>query len=83
MENYWSVSSISRTTDSSFCKAPIPDEPGNDQSSISFDVLKSAQALGDGQALIDAGRKVIRFHLDSQLINGLNRILESVTSIKS
>ena len=62
---------------------PIPDDPGNDQSSISFGILKLAQALGDRQALVDAGRKVIRFHLDNQLINGLNRILESVTSIKS
>ena len=61
---------------------PIPDEPGNDQSSISFGVLKLAQALGDRQALIDAGRKVVRLHLNNQLINGLNKILESISSIK-
>jgi glucose-6-phosphate isomerase len=41
---------------------PIPDAPGSSYSTISFGVLKTAQALGDRQALLDAGRKVIRFH---------------------
>ncbi|MBW1996799.1 MAG: glucose-6-phosphate isomerase [Deltaproteobacteria bacterium] len=41
---------------------PIPDEAGSEKSSISFGVLKMAQALGDRQALLDAGRRVIRFH---------------------
>lgn len=50
--------------------APIPDEAGSDASSISFGVLKSAQALGDAQALQDAGRNVIRLHLASQDISG-------------
>lgn len=57
---------------------PIPDEPGNDQSSISFGVLKLAQALGDRQALIDAGRKVIRFHLGKDVPGGLGRIIENM-----
>ncbi|MDF1514145.1 MAG: hypothetical protein P1S60_10090, partial [Anaerolineae bacterium] len=39
----------------------IPDEPGERQSSMSFAVLKRAQALGDYQALLDVGRRVIRF----------------------
>jgi transaldolase/glucose-6-phosphate isomerase len=43
--------------------APIPDEAGSPDSSITFGVLKAAQALGDRQALLDAGRRVIRFHL--------------------
>lgn len=43
--------------------APIPDEAGREASSISFGVLKMAQALGDREALSKAGRKVIRFHL--------------------
>jgi len=43
--------------------APIPDEAGSSESSITFGVLKMAQALGDKQALLDAGRRVIRFHL--------------------
>lgn len=42
---------------------PIPDEAGRPASSLSFGVLKMAQALGDYQALRDAGRRVIRLHL--------------------
>ena len=40
---------------------PIPDEAGAPASSMSFDVLKKAQALGDGLALRDAHRRVISF----------------------
>ncbi len=43
--------------------APIPDEAGRSESSLSFGVLKMAQALGDYQALLEAGRRVIRVHL--------------------
>jgi len=42
---------------------PIPDEAGSDKSTMSFGVLKKAQALGDAQALLDAGRRVIRFNM--------------------
>lgn len=42
---------------------PIPDEAGSSQSSLSFGALKLAQALGDGQALREAGRRVLRIHL--------------------
>ncbi len=57
---------------------PIPDRPGSDQSSISFAVLKNAQALGDRQALIDAGRKVIRFHLDKDIKGSLQKLTETL-----
>ena len=43
--------------------APIPDEIGSGNSSVSFSVLKRAQAMGDRKALLNAGRHVIRFHL--------------------
>lgn len=43
--------------------APIPDEAGKSGSSMSFGVLKLAQAMGDAQALRNAGRQVIRLHL--------------------
>jgi len=43
--------------------APIPDEIGSETSSVSFSVLKSTQAMGDRNALLNAGRHVIRFHL--------------------
>lgn len=44
---------------------PIPDQPGSEASSVSFGVLKTAQALGDRQALLDAGRRVLRIHFDT------------------
>ena len=43
----------------------IPDMAGLPQSSMTFGVLKMAQALGDAQALRDNGRPVIRLHLNN------------------
>lgn len=54
--------------------APIPDEAGSGEAALTFSVLKTAQALGDRQALADAGRHVIYFHLGEDTIGGL-RIL--------
>ena len=54
--------------------ADIPDVVGSSASSMSFGVLKAAQALGDRQALIDAGRHVIRIHLGSNVPQGLRRV---------
>jgi transaldolase/glucose-6-phosphate isomerase len=54
--------------------APIPDEAGSPGSSITFGLLKAAQALGDRQALQNAGRRVIRFHLGNKVNDGLNRL---------
>jgi transaldolase/glucose-6-phosphate isomerase len=58
--------------------APIPDEAGASDSSITFGVLKAAQALGDRQALLDAGRRVIRFHLGTDVVGGLKRLTEAL-----
>jgi transaldolase/glucose-6-phosphate isomerase len=55
---------------------PIPDQAGAPGSSISFGVLKMAQALGDGQALREAGRRVIHFHLGSDVLGGLRRLMD-------
>jgi hypothetical protein len=54
--------------------AAIPDEAGSPNSSMTFGVLKMAQALGDGKALLEAGRRVIRFHLGSDVVGDLNRL---------
>ena len=43
--------------------APIPDKAGAAASTMGFNTLKLAQALGDGEALRQAGRRLIRFHL--------------------
>ena len=58
--------------------AAIPDRPGSPESSMSFGVLKAAQARGDRQALIDAGRKVLRLHLGADVPGGLDRIALAV-----
>lgn len=57
---------------------PIPDEAGSPGSSITFGVLKMAQALGDKQALLAAGRRVIRFHLGTDVVGGLECLTEAV-----
>jgi glucose-6-phosphate isomerase len=53
---------------------PIPDEAGSPDSSITFGVLKAAQSLGDRQALLDVDRRVIRFHLGADVVDGLRRL---------
>jgi hypothetical protein len=57
---------------------PIPDDPGTDKSSITFGVLKAAQALGDLEALKEAGRRVIRFHVKGDIVQGIKLLKESV-----
>jgi transaldolase/glucose-6-phosphate isomerase len=56
----------------------IPDEAGRSVSSMSFGVLKMAQALGDREALRNAGRHVIRFHMVRDVVGGLNRLSGSM-----
>jgi len=53
---------------------PIPDEAGSEESALSFGVLKEAQVLGDRQALLDAGRRVIRLHYRADLAGGLEKL---------
>ena len=57
---------------------PIPDNPGKDASSMTFNILKTAQAMGDRQALIDAGRQVIRFHLPIKIVPAIQRLTEYI-----
>lgn len=61
--------------------ACIPDEAGSPASCISFGVLKAAQALGDRQALLNAGRKVIRFHLGRDVTGGLSKLMGSLSLV--
>ncbi len=46
----------------------IPDRLGISGSTLTFGTLKSAQAMGDRQALIKLNRKIIRFHLKKNII---------------
>jgi len=59
--------------------APIPDEAGSPASSVTFGILKAAQARGDWQALVDAGRRVIRFHLGKDVVKGLTALNKAVS----
>jgi transaldolase/glucose-6-phosphate isomerase len=51
--------------------AAIPNEPGEQASAMSFHILKTAQAMGDFQALKNQGRRVIHFHAQGDLITAL------------
>jgi transaldolase / glucose-6-phosphate isomerase len=56
----------------------IPDEAGGgreEESAVSFNTLKLAQALGDAQALLDENRRLIRFHLGTDVNGGLATLL--------
>ncbi len=53
---------------------PIPDEAGRADSAITFGVLKAAQAAGDRQALLNKGRRFLRFHLGQEIVGGLEKL---------
>ncbi len=53
---------------------PIPENPGEESTAITFGILIKAQALGDRQALIDNKRKVITIDLGSNVIDSLRQL---------
>jgi hypothetical protein len=55
-------------------EAPIPGEAGAEKTSINFGALKMAQALGDRQALLDAGRRVLGLHLAKNVVGELQKL---------
>lgn len=57
---------------------PIPDDAGTDASSMTFGVLAMAQALGDRQALLDANRIVIRLHFTANILDGIQKLIETI-----
>ena len=60
----------------------IPDEAGSHETSISFGILKLAQALGDRQALLDAGRKVITLIIESEPTQIITQIVQGLDDSK-
>ncbi len=56
----------------------IPDEAGADGSSMSFNVLKKAQALGDAQALRDERRRVLSFDVGVDAAAALNKLAAGI-----
>jgi hypothetical protein len=65
-------------TDDPVQDVPIPDEAGKPLESMTFGVLIRAQALGDMQALLDEGRRVLRIHLGNDSVQKLDRLLSSI-----
>jgi hypothetical protein len=53
---------------------PIPGSSVETLSSMTFGVLKRAQSLGDRKALIDTGRRVIRFDLGADSEHAIGRL---------
>ena len=58
--------------------ASIPDEAGTPQSTMTFGVLKEAQAQGDYRALKEAGRRVVRFHCGEDAVAALIALSDAV-----
>jgi transaldolase/glucose-6-phosphate isomerase len=54
--------------------APIPDEAGKPDSSMTFGILKTAQVLGDAQALLNNHRRIIRFDLGADAPGALRQL---------
>jgi len=57
---------------------PIPDEAKSEKSSISFDVLITAQAMGDRQALLENDRKVINLHIAGEVAEEINNLVKVI-----
>jgi hypothetical protein len=55
-------------TDDANRDAPIPGAP------YTFDRLRTAQALGDLQSLISAGRRVAHIHIDGDRVHALQAL---------
>lgn len=57
---------------------PIPDEPDDDASSLSFAGLITSQAAGDRRALEAVGRRVSTFSLPSPAVNVVHEIAQGL-----
>jgi glucose-6-phosphate isomerase len=56
----------------------IPDDLGSTASTLSFGVLKAAQARGDREALAGAGRRIVDVHLGADVAAGIERLLATI-----
>jgi hypothetical protein len=59
--------------------APIPDEAGSQVAVLNFGILELAQALGDRQALRDAGRQVLHFHMGTQGAGAVRMLAQALS----
>jgi len=58
----------------------IPDNPGSHDSDLSFQILKTAQAMGDYHALKNENRRVIHFHFSKNIYHLLKQFNEMLAS---
>ncbi len=65
-------------TDEKEAFVDIPEKAGSNDSAISFNTLIDAQALGDRQALADAGRSVVRIHHKDDPLDALNALSRAI-----
>ena len=70
-------------TDRPAADVAIPDEPGSSRSSLPFGILIQAQSLGDRQALLNAGRRVLRIDLGQNSQTQLEQLVESLASTQA
>jgi len=66
-------------TSTSMDDAAIPDEPDSQNSSMTFGILKTTQALGDKKALLDAGRRVVHFQLSEAVQDDIDKMKSWLT----
>ena len=52
---------------------------GPSGSSLTFGILKAAQAMGDREALVRAGRPVLRFHLGGDAAGALKMLADALS----
>jgi hypothetical protein len=57
---------------------PIPKSAGSAESELSFGVLKVAQAMGDAQALRQAGRRVLSFKVEGDPAAAISKLAMDV-----
>lgn len=57
---------------------PIPVAAGDLQPAGSFGMLLTAQAMGDRQALVEAGRRLLGLHLGSRVVEWLHQLNRSL-----
>jgi glucose-6-phosphate isomerase len=53
---------------------PIPENPGEEKTSITFGILIQAQALGDRQALLDNKRQVLTIDLGTDVSDSISKL---------
>jgi hypothetical protein len=59
-------------------EVPIPTEAGALTTDLSFGTLQAAQALGEYQALREAGRRIVRVHLGAEVVERLRHLNQAL-----